>query len=454
MDFDAGDEVLMGMSIQNVQSTRGGFEVLTPGMRLMLEDKGQLKVEQRIGVERKVLSCKLPDHLSPWKVSGKTRFRCTFQGKGLELTVQGDSVMIFSPRQHLKLTFNGHFSPHYCQEINGNRLLLDPLGGCGFFSIPMRRTEATGLGSESWMVQAHLARWDELWVSICPPREIDLKRFSEPVAHEGTREEPYPSNEIIRSDAKYCRVFTIHEGWAADAPEWVEDPPGSDYKHPKPWETDHPVPADPTEFARVREEARRNGMKFLVYFSPYYSNAPDLFSEMRRILKEYKVDGLYFDGWCGHREDFRPGYYLIRRARAILGNRLLYLHSSTEPFGTCRVYLPFVHAYADYVLRGEAGREGLEREEFLRYTVSGNQIHNAVGLWCYYGSTGLPGYHNVVPTSDDIDAALRNHVQIWRTSQAWSKTPEELERFDREYYGKLAGIDLNKLRRTGSDSRV
>jgi hypothetical protein len=63
---------------------------------------------------------------------------------------------------------------------------------------------------------------------------------------------------------------------------------------------------------------------------------------------------------------------------------------------------------------------------------------------------GLPGYHNVVPTSQDIDAALRNHVRIWRTAQAWSKMPEELERFDREYYGKLARIDPNRLRKTGS----
>ncbi len=446
MDFDAGDEPLMGMSIQHAHSTFEGFEILTPGMRLTLEDKGQLKVEQRIGIERKVLSCKLPDHLSPWRISRKTSFRCTLQGKGLELTVQGDSVIIFAPRQHLKLTFNGYFLPHYAQEVKGNRLLLDPSGGCGFFSIPTRQTEAVNLNSDSWTIRAHLARWDEFWVSICPPREIDLKKFSESVAHEGTLEEPYPSNEIIRSDAKHCKVFTIHEGWAADAPEWVEDPPGSHYKHPKPWETDHPIPADPAEFARVRDEVWRNGMKILVYFSPYYSNAPDLFAEMKRILEEYCVDGLYFDGWCGHREDFRPGYYLIRRARAILGDRLLYLHSSTEPFGTCRVYLPFVHAYADYVLRGEAGREGLERDEFLRYAVSGYQIHNAVGLWCYYGSTGLPGYHNVVPTSEDIDAALRNHVRIWRTVQSWFKNPEELERFDGEYYIKLAKISLDKLR--------
>ena len=159
---------------------------------------------------------------------------------------------------------------------------------------------------------------------------------------------------------------------------------------------------------------------------------------MERVLEEYEVDGLYFDGWCGHREDFRPGYHLMRRARAILGDRILYLHSSTEPFGTCRVYLPFVYAYADFVLSGEAGRSGLGLEEFLRYTVSQYQISNSVGTWCHYGSWGdEPGYHQIVPKTEHIEMALRNNVRLWWQTQAWSRFPEELARFDREYYGHL-----------------
>ncbi len=437
MNTDIDDEVLMEMGIEHVQSYEGGFKILTPGAMVTLERNGFLTIEQRIGAERKLLSCQMPAHLSPWQISMQTPFRCILQGNGLRLTVQGDSVLIFAPQQHLRLTFTGHFKPQYAQEVKGNRLLLDPTGGCGFYAIPARPTEAKGLDSDNWNLLVHLARWDELWLSICPPRERDENKYYESVAHESTANDPYPSNEIIRGDAQYCKVFTVHEGWAADAPEWAENPPGATYQHPKPWETDHPVPANPDEFKRVRDEAHRLGMKFIVYLSPYYCNAPDVFAEMRRVLQDYGVDGLYFDGWCGHREDFRPGYYLMRRARAILGKRLLYLHSSTEPFGTCRIYLPFVFAYADYVLSGEAGRDGLEREEFLRYTVSGYQTSNSVGLWCYYGSMGLPGYHNVIPTNDDIDAALRNHVRIWRTAQAWSKIPEELARFDKEYYSRL-----------------
>jgi len=52
---------------------------------------------------------------------------------------------------------------------------------------------------------------------------------------------------------------------------------------------------------------------------------------------------------------------------------------------------------------------------------------------------GESGYHFIVPSSDHIQAALRNHVRIWRQSLMWRKFPEELARFDREYYGEVEG---------------
>ena len=434
-------QVLSGMGIEHVQVHEGKFEILTPGTQVTLEADGKLDVRQRIGAERELLSCRLPTHLAPWRLSRWTPFRCVLAGNGLNLTVQGDSVLIFAPQQHMRLAFEGHFRPQYAQEVQGNRLLLDPMGGCGFFGIPQRPTELEHSEGASWSLKCHLARWDELWVSVCPPRPLDQEKFYQSISHEGTQEDPYPSNEIVRSAAQHCHIFTVHEAWAADAPDWAENPPGAEYQHPKPWETDRHVPADPDEFARVRDEVHRLGMKFVVYCSPYYSNAPDLFANMERILKEYEVDGLYFDGWCGHREDFRPGYHLMRRARAVLGDRLLYLHSSTEPFGTCGVYLPFVYAYADFVLIGEAGRSGLDLEAFLRYTVGQVQISNSVGMWCHYGSwSDQPGYHAIVPETEHIEMALRNHVRLWRQTRAWSEFPEELARFDREYYGGLSRL--------------
>jgi len=432
------DKVLMGMGIESARARRGRFTILTPGARVELEGDGMLNVRQRIGAERDLISCQTPPHLAPWRISRRTPFRCKLAGNGLDLTIQGDSVLILAPRQNLRLAFEGHFQPHYSQETRGNRLLLDPVGGCGFFGIPPRPTEISKAETPSWSLKCHLARWDELWVSICPPRPLNQERLHQSISHEGGLEGSYPSGDIIRSAAKHCQIFALHSGWEKDAPDWAEDPPGGGYPHPKPWETDAHVPANPKEFARVRDHVHKLGMKFVPYLSPYYSNAPDVFAEMKRVLDEYGADGLYFDGWIGVRDDFRAGYRLMRRARAILGDRLLYLHSSTEPFGNCKVYLPFAYAYADFVLSGEAGRYGLGLEEFLRYSVGQHQISNSVGVWCHYGSwSDEPGYHNVVPKREHVEMALRNNVRFWRQTQAWSKFRRELARFDRQYYGAL-----------------
>jgi len=73
--------------------------------------------------------------------------------------------------------------------------------------------------------------------------------------------------------------------------------------------------------------------------------------------------------------------------------------------------------------------------------VGGYNIGNAVGLWCYYGSTGADGYRNLVPSTDDIDACLAAHARLPRMGMAWSDaSPEGLADFDAEYYAKVDAL--------------
>ena len=133
----------------------------------------------------------------------------------------------------------------------------------------------------------------------------------------------------------------------------------------------------------------------------------------------------------------------------ILGdNRILYVHCSIDPLDDGRIYCPFIDTYADYILRGEGGVWGLKLDDFLRWTLSGYNISNAVGYWCYYGSNEQQGYDastpkaykyiDTTPTTEHIDAALRNKVFIWREG-GWSqpKFKDSLAAFDKEYYGKI-----------------
>ncbi len=63
------DEALMGMGIESVRVQEGRFEILSPGAYMTLHADGMLNVRQRIGAERELLSCRLPEHLSPWRLA-------------------------------------------------------------------------------------------------------------------------------------------------------------------------------------------------------------------------------------------------------------------------------------------------------------------------------------------------------------------------------------------------
>ena len=431
-------KVLMGMRLERAEPTDEGIVVVTTGAELLFGKDGVVRCFQRIPVRRELTRLTLPAGAMPLKLGDVGDFACNISGNGIGLTVQGDSLMILRTPKGTKLSFEGLFKPAYRADKEGKWLFIDPKGGFGVYPVGAQKTSAPELSDKSWSVRYDLKRSEEIWVSIFPPRPFNWKRSFESLAHEGGRKPlekyAYPSNELIRDVARFCKVFAVHS--------YIF--PGGDKA---PWLIPAFVPSDMKEFARVRDEVHGAGMKLIPYFSPYYYRGPDFPAEIRRALDEHKVDGLYFDGVS---MDFRKSYQLTRKAREMLGDdRLLYVHCSSDPLGSKTIYCPFIDTYSDYILRGEAGRGGQSLDAFLRYIVSGYNISNAVGVWCYYGSTGAAGYVHKVPTSPDIDAALRNHVRLWRTKVVWQvhgkASDEAVDAFDREYYGKIDKLRAEKL---------
>ena len=217
-----------------------------------------------------------------------------------------------------------------------------------------------------------------------------------------------------------------------------------------PWRIPRFVPDDMEKFNRMRDEIHRNGMKMIPYYSPFYYSGDDFFGELKRALEEHKADGLYFDGVT---RDFRTAYDIVRKTRRMLGDdRILFAHCTKCPLSSARIYCPFIDTYCDYIYRGENGRAGLKLDDFLRWTVSGYNISNAVGYWVYTGSTGKPGYVRQAPTREHIDAALRHEVRIPRTeigyelNLGWEPGDGHLDFFDEYYYGELSRLrkDLKK----------
>jgi hypothetical protein len=395
--------------------------VVVDGARFDFDDAGRVSATSRISDDRPVVALTILDGpREPWRVDGES----TLRRGAFDATVRDDAVLVLRATRPTRARVESSIVAAYDEEKRGRRLVLDERGGFGVY--PTR----PGGGPTEYALRAG----DELWLAVFPTRRANPIRLAQEIAHEG-RPRPfpdgaYPSTEVIEDAARHCRVFALHAYFWAAGPRRVDLRAGRYALRRRPWTTARHVPSHPDLFARVRDDVRRAGMKLVVYLSPKHSTAPDVFDEMRRVLDEYGVDGLYLDGIGG---DFRANDAVVRRTRAILGpDRILYLNASDEPFGTPRVFCPFTDAQADFVLRGDAGRGGLALDPFLRFAVSGRNTSNAVGVWCHYGSAGRPVVVERAPSAAHVDAALRNGARLWRRS-VWGA--DALAEFDTRYYG-------------------
>ena len=398
-------------------------EVVVLGARFEFDESGSILGSARIPAERPVVRLTFPGSpRAAWWSDGHTRL----SRDGLVADVRDDAVLVLRAARATLIGVETTFRPVYDESARGRRLALDEDGGFGVFPT---RPGAPERGAYP------LAAGDELWISVCPPRQPSALRMSQSIAHEG-RPRPfpdgaYPSTAIVEDAARHCQVFALHAYFWASGPRRVDLRAGRYALRRRPWTTARHVPADPERFERVKADVRRAGMKLVVYLSPRHTTAPDVFEEMRRVVDEYGVDGLYLDGVS---DDFRTSDAIVRGAREILGpDRILYLNASDEPFGTPRVRCPFIESHADFVLRGDSGRGGLPLDRFLRYAVSGRNVGNSVGVWCHYGSSGRVLPVDRAPSARHIDAAAESDVRLWRRS-VWG---DGLADFDRRYHPAL-----------------
>jgi hypothetical protein len=425
--------VLMGMKIETVAQNAERVSVVTTGAEFTLGKTGPIRCLQRIPQRREIVRIEIPQGITPLKLQGQSDFAALFAAGGMTLTLQGDSLVIIKVDQDVQISVRGLFKPAYQADKQGNWLFIDGQGGFGIYPTSPKKTNRPDVAQKDWTVTYALKKGEEIWVSLFPPRPYNWKRaYEDLMAHEGN-EPPYtyPSTALIQSTARYCKIMVVHSWW------W----PGGDRE---PWKIPTFVPKNRKEFDRVRDDLHRAGMKLVPYFSPYYYSGKDFFAEVKRALDEYRVDGFYFDGVS---MDFRTSYEIVRKTRRLLGaDRILFRHCTSDPLASARIYCPFIDTYCDYIYRGESGRANLDLDDFLRWTLSGYNISNAVGYWVYTGSTGKPGYVRQAPTREHIDAALRHEVRLPRTEigyehhLAWEPNDGHLQFFDRYYYSELARL--------------
>lgn len=371
------------MSVESASIQNDSITVITTGAKYIIHtsgERGVISCWQRINKERLLGQIEFTHSLKGTTIEKNTSQSCMlqyFSGIGcywLKMQINADGVleMHASAREtDMKLSITGDFLPELCENKDGNYLFADDFGGIGFF--PQRgysgRVSHSFTDRLKWKINYRMnATHPRLFVSVFPPRKFNNDLFAE-TKNKGIvmygyssailkdiefYDLPYPSDDEITKASTLGSVFVLFlqfnkgrlTGKNADNTKIRETQPDASYSSP------FFLPINEKELSRVIKKAHSAGMSVLPYLSPYHSMAQgtDFLDLAQNTLSTYGFDGVYFDGLS---PDVLDAYNMIRGLRNILGSKTLFLHTSIDPFESDIITAPFIHAYADFVLRGE-----------------------------------------------------------------------------------------------------
>jgi hypothetical protein len=348
--------VLKEMKIVRVREEENQIIVTTTGAKYVIDKSGEMgKISCFQQLNKKRLTATIDFNYSFSTLSVERQDDCTCvlhqelrkgQCLYLKLQINSDSLLDIYSCGELNLTISSDFLPHYRAEKNGNILLIDSDGGVGIYPYQgLRNAEFVTSNGEALRIN-------------------------------------YTMNDYCRL-GRYANVLVLHEGiWQGKLTrkgktiETVEDT----YSEASFACFDY-LPLNERELVRVVKKAHSLGMKVIPYMSPFFSMAKgrDFLERVENIITKYDMDGVYFDGISA---DILDSYKIIRDARSLLGDKILYVHCTDDPLMSRNIYCPFIDTYADYILRAE--HDTYLTDNYFRYVISGYNISNAIGYICYY----------------------------------------------------------------------
>ncbi len=385
------------MNIKSVFETPERTSVVTTGARYefnKVAEKGTVSCYQRINEERLVARITFGhpfttlsiEHHDDESVVLNQIVQSTWYTK---LVIRADGVLEIYSMPQLDLQFAGAFAPEYSGQRAGNLLLLDDIGGIGIYPCAwFTLRDTSGMAGRNWHLHYEGNQFCRMYVSVLPPRPYNWERsYRDRIAHWGVNPPwtfgHYPSDEMVAKAAKYANILVLHtQIWhgklsRAGVELTTEEQLNEDASY---CSYDY-TPYDTAALHHLVNTAHDQGMQIIPYFSPTFSMASgsEFLEMVERKLTQFGFDGVYFDGVTF---DIQQAYELVRKARKMLGGRILYIHSTWEPLMSRTVYCPFIDTYADYILRGEHPAD-FDGEDYLHYVLSGYNTSNAIGLVCH-----------------------------------------------------------------------
>lgn len=431
-----------GMAVESVEQAAERVTIVTTGATISIDpESGVVTYAQRIGHQRSVAELHLGGGLAGLEVthrgSGFARVVCA--EPALTLRVNGDSLVMLQCHEPLEVSVRSLIPILWSASHHNHHLFADEWGGFGVY-CSQSEPEMPAHPYEDVVVQSTLGTDEVLWVGVCPPKPYEWERsLREHVIWHWSSELAYPPDEVLESWAGLGNVVLLQ----SEVMLW------------KDWNLGFQPRLGPEEFARVRDTLHRQGMRFIVYTSPYYflrgtplehaamnsfenfagwppgtgtgENMGLFLAEIRRVMEWHKPDGLYFDGQ--YIDNPAALYALARESRDIVGEDGILEWHSTMALGTGHCYLPQADAYVDYILRGE-GRAGLyDDDDYLRFFVSGYNLHNSIGVLCNNDPGGTP---NPALTERLLAVNGRYH-----TLAGWLADPDLMAHLRDRYFPRL-----------------
>lgn len=430
-----------GLVVESVQEEEGVIRIFTTGALIEIQGStGDIHFTQRIGHNRPLARLRLGMPLEGVKVThrGPGFARLSVDHPRMQIRINGDSLFMLHAGERLDGAVESRIAAAWHASFKNNHLIADEWGGFGLYTSMKGIDEAYDPYGETTAVYP-LEPDAVLWVASCPPKPYDWDRsLKDNVVWHWSNTQGYPDNETLASWKDNGNTVLLQ----SEVMLW------------KDWNLDFVPRLGPEEFARVRDTLHGLGMRFIVYTSPYYflrgtdlepaafsgfegfTNWPPgkptgenmgLFLDaIRRVMAEYRPDGLYFDGQ--YMENPAALYALARSAREIVGEEGILEWHSTWALGSEGCYLPPADAYVDFILRGEGQEKRHLDGDYLRFFVSGYNIHNSIGVLCNNGAARLTP--ELAKTALDMNARFH-------TLAGWLHNPEVMDVIHTAYQPRL-----------------
>lgn len=398
------------MEIIKVEENDEQFIVQTTGAKFVIhknDDVGIIECWQMLNKERKIGEIKLGN-----KSIGKTPFKELYIGwedkkkcilnvmsgsASTKIFISADSLITFTSNQELTLEANIDLGYDYLAEKNGNIIVADEIGGIGIYPYKNQiERKLTMYGKDKINLKYSFLEEARIYVSVFPPRPFNLEQYKNDNIYHISH---FPTDEELDEVSQYNSVLVLHEtiwkgrrtkkGLTIDnRKDLYEDASWCCYEYES---------ADEELFKHVIKKAHGVGMRVIVYMSPYYSMSRemDYLNNVKRVMNDYGIDGIYFDG---NSMDVKESYDIIRNVRDIVGDGIIYVHCTSDPISK-EVFCPFIDTYADYILKAEH-IIGMN-DSYLKNVVSGRNRGNCIGFLCSFNEHEIDDARKLLPKCID-----------------------------------------------------